>query len=202
MERCATLVDLTHIGCDTIEKNICERLVQTLFEKNTIMVKRNMEVEGICQHLWLSWHPHNQHKILKPQAPYMFTRDELNTFLSWMGSLKIFINYGASLTKHVANKKLGSIKTHDYHLLMQQLLPLCLWGFVAVEPWMAIMRLSHVFHWICVKVWNPNEIGSLQKDVTITISFFKKKILPTFFNIMTHLFAACCGWIRNMWARP
>ncbi len=69
----------------------------------------------------------------------MLIGDELNTFLSRLGSLKIPTYYGASLAKHVANKKLGSIKIHDYHLLMQQLLPLWLGGLMVVEPQMAIM---------------------------------------------------------------
>jgi hypothetical protein len=134
-----------------------------------------MEVEGICQHLWLTWYPHNQQKILKSQAPYVLTRDELNTFLSQLGSLKVPTNYGASLAKHMVDKKLGSMNTHDYHLLMQQLLPLCLWRLMAVEPQMAIMRLSCVFHRVCVKVWNPNQIGSLQEDVVIIFSLLEKK---------------------------
>jgi hypothetical protein len=38
-----------------IEKKNCESLVQTLFgQKNTIKVCRDMEVEGIWQHLWLT----------------------------------------------------------------------------------------------------------------------------------------------------
>jgi hypothetical protein len=59
--------------------------------------------------------------------------------------MKLPTNYGASLAKHVAYNKLNSMKSHDYHMLMQQVLPLCLWGFMEMEPWMAIMRLNHVF---------------------------------------------------------
>jgi hypothetical protein len=66
--------------------------------------------------------------------------------------MKLPTNYGASLAKHVANKKLNSMKSYDYHMLMQQVLPLCLWGLMAMESWMAIMRLSCVFRWVCVKV--------------------------------------------------
>jgi hypothetical protein len=34
-----------------VEKNICESFVRTLFgQKDTIKVRRDMEVEGICQH--------------------------------------------------------------------------------------------------------------------------------------------------------
>ncbi len=44
---------------------------------------------------------------------------------------------------------------------------------MAVEPWMAIVRLSHVFLWVCVKVQNPFEITNLQEDLAITFSLLK-----------------------------
>jgi hypothetical protein len=93
-----------------------------------------MQAEGIQQHLWLRQHTNNQHKILKLHASYVLTINELNTFLLRMGSMKIPTNYGVSLAKHVADKKLGSMKSHDYHILMQQVLPLCLRGLMVVEP--------------------------------------------------------------------
>ncbi len=79
-----------------------------------------MQAEGIQQHLWLRQHPNNQHKILKLHASYVLIIDELNTFLLRMGSMKVPTNYGVSLAKHVVDKKLNSMKSHDYHMLMQQ----------------------------------------------------------------------------------
>jgi hypothetical protein len=69
----------------------------------------------------------------------VLTKDELNTFLSWLGSLRVSTHYGVSLAKHMADKELGSMNTHKYHLLTQQLLPLCLRKFMAIEPQMVIM---------------------------------------------------------------
>jgi hypothetical protein len=78
-----------------------------------------MQFEGIQQHLWLSQHPNNQHKILRSHAPCAFTIDELNILWARIGSLELSTNYRASLAKHVTNKKLCSMKSHDYHMLMQ-----------------------------------------------------------------------------------
>jgi len=136
-----------------VMKNICENVVYTIFgHKDTIKVWHDVEVEGIQQHLWLRQHPNNQHKILKPHAPYVLTIDELDILWLKIGSMKLPTNYGASLDIHVANKKLNSMKSYDYHMLMQQVLPLCLWGLMAMELWMPITRLSCVFQWVCVKV--------------------------------------------------
>jgi hypothetical protein len=39
---------------------------------------------------------------------------------------------------------------------------------------MAIMQLSHVFHCICVKVWNLNEIESLRENVVVIVYLMEK----------------------------
>jgi hypothetical protein len=87
--------------------------------------------------------------MLKPHASYVLTLKELNTFLEKMGAIKLPTNYGSSLVKHVVDRNRGSMKSHDYHMLMQQLLPLCLQGLMSMEPWMAIMRLSCLLENLC-----------------------------------------------------
>jgi len=99
--------------------------------------------------------------MLKPHASYVLIAKKLNIFLERMGAIKLPTNYGSSLAKHVADRKLGSMKSHDYHMLMQQLLPLCVRRLMAAEPQMAIMRFSRVFRQIRVKVWNLVDIGNL-----------------------------------------
>jgi hypothetical protein len=85
------------------------------------------------------------------------------------------------------DKKLGLMKSHDYHMLMQQLLFLCLQELMVVNTHMVIMRLNHVFKHVCVKVWNLTDIVSLSKDVAITLCLLEKDFPPTFFEITIHL---------------
>ncbi len=110
-----------------------ENVVCTMFgQKDTINVWRDMQTKGIWQHLWLRKHRNKQHKMLKLHASYVLTIDELEFFLSQLGSVKLPTYYGVSLAKHVGDNKLGSMKSHDYHMLMQQVLPFCLWGLMAI----------------------------------------------------------------------
>jgi len=60
-------------------------------------------------------------------------------------------------------KKLGSMKSHDWHKLMQQLMPLGLRGLM--QP-----HVQLVFNSICVKVWDPKEFQALRDDVATTFS--------------------------------
>jgi hypothetical protein len=77
-----------------------------------------MEAEGIQQHLWLRQHPNNAIKMVKPHASFVLRFNELHIFLSRFRSLKLPIDYGASIVKYVLDKKLGLMKSHDYHMLM------------------------------------------------------------------------------------
>jgi hypothetical protein len=71
--------------------------------------------------------------MVKLHASFVFKLDELEIFLSRFQSLKLPTNYGGPVAKHVLDNKLGSMKSHDYHMLIQQLLHLCLQGFMAID---------------------------------------------------------------------
>jgi hypothetical protein len=60
-------------------------------------------------------------------------------------------------------------------MLMQQVLALCLQGFMAMGPQMATMILNHVFSTkVCLKVWNPLDIANMWEDVAITLALLEK----------------------------
>ncbi len=95
------------------------------------------------------------------------------------------------------------MKSHDYHMLMQQLLFLCLQELMVVDTHMVITRLNHVFKHVCVKVWNLANIVSLLEDVAIILCMLMKEFPTTFFEIMIHLVLHVvdeldiCGPIHN-----
>jgi hypothetical protein len=102
-----------------IEKNVCESLIKFVFKtKDTIKVCRDMEVCGVWPHLWLKQDPHNSSKNFKPIAPYVLMPKELKTFMSRLGSLKVPSDYCGALGKHIMYRKLGLMKSHDWHVLM------------------------------------------------------------------------------------
>lgn len=176
-------VDVMHI-----EKNICESLLKFLSgEKDTGAVRADLQQKGIRPHLWLKPHASNPNVLLKFQAPYVCTQVEWKTLLSRLSSLRVPSGYAGAFSKHVQNKKLGSMKTHDYHVLMQQILPLCLRGLMQKPVRNVIMRLSNVFRRICVKVWDPQGLEQLKQDAAYVLCDLEIYFPPAFFDVMTHL---------------
>jgi hypothetical protein len=97
-----------------IEKNVCESVIKFIIGvKDTFKVCRDMEVCGVREHLWLKRDPHNPGKIFQPIASYVLKPEELKTFMGRLGALKVPSDYCSVVGKHVMNKKLGNMKSHD-----------------------------------------------------------------------------------------
>jgi hypothetical protein len=63
------------------------------------------------------------------------------------------------------------LKSHDYHILMQQILLLiALQGFLVLKPRTKVMKISKVLRKVCNNVRNPFEIVSLQHDVAVCLA--------------------------------
>jgi hypothetical protein len=185
-----------------------EFLKTILGKKDTVKVRRDLRRRNIRKHLWLTAHSGRGGKIVKPHASYVLTPEEFEVFAQTIESLKMPTGYSSTLGKHIRGKKFGSLKSHDYHVLMQQILPLALRGLLTAGARMAVMRMCKVFRRICTKVYNPAEYESLQVDVAESMALLEIEFPPSFFDIMTHLpyhlvqELDLCGPISTRWMYP
>lgn len=191
-----------------VEKNVCENVVKTILgEKDTIASRRDMEATGVREELWLvkTTDARGKTKVIKPVAPYVLNEAELPVFMSRLAAIQVPTGYCGAVAKHVTAKKLSGMKAHDWHVMMQQLLPLCIRGLLQRGPRTAIMRLSRVFRRICAKVVDPNDMPSLKEDVAVTMSMLEMHMPPSFFDVMSHLVLhlveelELCGPVHTRW---
>jgi hypothetical protein len=145
------------------EMNLAKNYQKTkVGTKDTVKVRRDTQRKNIRKHLWIVQNPRKGGKMLKPTAPYVLTDEEFIIFANTIESLETLTGHSSNLGKHIRSKKFGGLKSHDYHALMQQLLPLALRGLLKPGPRMAVMRMCKVFRRICTKVYNPAEFKSLE----------------------------------------
>ena len=77
------LLDVMHI-----ERNICEGLLKVLFgAKDAVASRRDMEEEGIPDHLWVRQGPIPCGHFFKPPAPYVLTKEEQRIFLEQLDGI-------------------------------------------------------------------------------------------------------------------
>ena len=100
------------------------------------------------------------------------------------------------------------LKSHDCHVLLQQLLLVGLRGLLPKGPRNAIFRFCAFFNEICQRVIDRNILEQLEKDVAETMCMLERYFPPSFFDIMVHLTihlgweARLCGPVQYGWMYP
>ena len=96
----------------------------------------------------------------------------------------------------VNDLKLVGLKSHDCHVLMQQLLPVAVHGVLPEKVKVAITRLCFSFNAIYSKVIDPQQLDDLKNHASIILCEFEMYFPPSFFDIMIHLIVHLVREIR------
>ena len=102
------------------EKNLCENIIKTFGETDYPRGRMDYEDMGVRPGLWLRRTPATQGRLFMPHAPYVLTPRTKTDMLAVIASTKVPTNYSGAIYKRVANGRLRFLKSHDFHILMQQ----------------------------------------------------------------------------------
>jgi hypothetical protein len=105
-----------------VERNISANVLKHLFGEKDSGTRRDMEEVRVRPWLWLQRRGSN---FVKPMAPYVFNSIETHEFLELVSSIRAPTGYAAVFKKHVARRRLNAMKSHDHHVMIQQILPAC-----------------------------------------------------------------------------
>jgi len=82
--------------------------------------------------------------------------------------------------------KFMDLKSHDCHVLMQDLLPVAIRGILPKNVRQVITRICLFFNVISRKVIDPIRLDDLENEVIILLCQLEM-YFPPFFDIMVHL---------------
>lgn len=197
------VLDVMHI-----EKNIAESVVKFLFgEKDTLESRRDLEEVGQRHELWLRARG-NRQRLYKPQAPYVFSDAEKKLFVEEVSAIRTPTGYGSALAKHLKKSRFSGLKSHDYHCLVQQLIPVAIRTLLAPLQRSALIRLGKCLSRICARVVDKAAVGALRLYVVETICILEVCFPPAFFDIMQHTLVhlvdelETCGPVGGRWMYP
>jgi hypothetical protein len=197
------MLDVMHI-----EKNIAESVLKFLFgDKDSPDSRRDMEEMGIRRELWLRPRP-NRQTFVKPHAPYVFTDAEKKIFIEEVSAISTPTGYGSALGKHLKKSKFQGLKSHDYHCLIQQIVPVVSRTLLRPLERTAIIRLGKSFSRICARVVERSELAALRVYVAETLCLLELCFPPSFFDAMEHCLVHLvdevdlCGPVGGRWMYP
>jgi hypothetical protein len=191
------------------EKKISENILRTTFgEKDTPSVRADMQARGIRPQLHLQPVGPNGDRVFMPNASYVLTAEDKAKVLRVLKSLRTPTNYVSALHKKISKGKLSGLKSHDFHVLLQQVLLLCFRKISNKSLARAVIRLSRVFRKLCAKSINGEEKEQLVADTAETMCMLEKEFPLAFFDIMSHLPNHLveqlfqCGPVHTRWMYP
>lgn len=174
------------------EKNVAEAIWNTCFDiadKTNDNVKARQDLEEICHRPWLHLELKANGKWHKPKASYCIDKNDKVTILKWFKELKFPDGYAANISRGVnlAQKKIFGMKSHDYHIFMERLLPAAFRGFLPESIWVTLAELSFFYRQLCARELNKENVYRLEQNIPILICKLEKIFPPGFFNSMQHL---------------
>ncbi|XP_024011315.1 uncharacterized protein LOC112086578 [Eutrema salsugineum] len=173
-----------------VERNVAASIVSTLLHcgksKDGLNARKDLEVLGIRKDL----HPRTKGKrTYLPPAPWSLSKAEKKIFCTRLVDFKGPDGYCSNIARGVSIKdcKVTGLKSHDYHVLIQQLLPIALKGLSPKGLRLAILRLCAFYNLLCQRVIDREQILVMEAEIVETICMFERFFPPSFFDIMVHL---------------
>ena len=88
---------------------------------------------------------------------------------------------------NLSTGKVTGLKSHDYHIWIERLMPVMLRGYLPEKIWRVLAELSHFFRTLCAKQICPKVIAKLQDTVPELLCNLEMIFPPGFFTPMAHL---------------
>lgn len=197
------LLDVMHI-----EKNIAEGVIKFLFgDKDTAESRRDLEEVGLRRELWLRPRT-NRQGFFKPDAPYVLSEAEKKIFIQDVSAIRTPTGYGSSLGKCLKKTGFIGLKSHDFHCLVQQIIPVAIRSLLQPLQRTALIRLGKSLNRICARVLDKAELKALRLYVVETMCILEVCFPPAFFDVMQHCLIhlvdeiEICGPVGGRWMYP
>lgn len=132
------------------EKNVAKNILRTLFgEKDGAKVRLDMQNRRIRQHLWLRKIGDKENRAFMPNVTYVLSKQDQELFLRPLKSMKVPTYYCGSLHSKISKGKLSGLKSHDYHVLLEDIMPVCLRNIGNVAVSSVVIWLIRMFKKNC-----------------------------------------------------
>ena len=173
-----------------IEKNICESILGTLLEiegkcKDNEKTRLDMEQLGIRQ---------DQHPVIDndnytlPPTLYFLDKADKKSLCQFLHGAKMPDGFSSNIRRCVDVNacKVSGLKTHDYHIILQKLLPLVIRKIFLEDVVAPLIQLNRFFTALCSKEL-VEDLDKLSSSIKETLCWLEMVFPPAFFDIMIHL---------------
>jgi hypothetical protein len=101
----------------------------------------------------------------KPHAPFCLKDRDRKELLIWLKKSKFPDGNALGFRRGVNldTGKLSGVKSHDYHIFIERLLPVMFRGYMDDDVLMALVELSHFYRQLCAKEIKKDMMEKLEE---------------------------------------
>ena len=170
------------------ERNLAESVISTCMDfadKTKDNIKARKDLARICNRPTLELTDSGG----KIRAPFCLKPRQKKEVMKWLKNLKFPDGYAAGFRRAVNLKigKVNGLKSHDYHIIIERLLPVMVRGYLNDDVWKALAELSYFYRQLCAKEIKKEMTEKLEIEIPVLICKLEKIFPPGFFNPMQHL---------------
>jgi hypothetical protein len=112
---------------------------------------------------------------------------ERKEVLIWLQNLKFPDGYatGFRIAMNLESGKLSGVKSHDYHIFMERLIPIMFHEYLN-DVWKALAELRHFYRQFCAKEIKKEMMEKLENEISMLICKLEKIFPLGWFNPMQH----------------
>nr|XP_027083699.1 uncharacterized protein LOC113706000 [Coffea arabica] len=159
--------------------NVCENIWGTLLDiedkaKDHYNSRRDLREMGIRKEL----HPIETEpgKVYLPPSSFAMDKKQKTMFCNVLKKVKVPDGYATNVSRCVQVKppRISGLKSHDNHILMQQLMPIALRKTLPKSVRYPLIRLSRYFRQFCSKVICPQDVVRLESKISVILCNLEK----------------------------
>ena len=137
-------------------------------------------------------------------------RTDRKEVVEWIKALRFPDGYAASLSRGVNLKtlKVLGMKSHDFHIWIERLLPAMTHGYLPDPVWRVLVELRYFFRQLCARELSRAVILDLERAAPLLLCNLEMIFPPGFFLPMQHLIlhlpreARLGGPVQARWCYP
>jgi hypothetical protein len=176
-----------------IEKNVMDNILGTILDikgkiKDNLQACQDLQEMGLRSKL----HPYigdNGRMYLLPASHTMLNEDK-TAFLEVVRDVRVSDGYASNISRCVRmnDRAMSGLKSHDNHVVMQQLLPIALRGSkLPSNVIKVVVDMPTFFRGIREMTLIPEALDRLQEYVCMTLCLMEQIFPPSFFTSMVHV---------------
>jgi len=175
-----------------IEKSVTDNILGTLLDMKEKTKDNHTSCLDLCKMgLRPKLHPFTNEwgKTYLPTVCHKMSNKDKLIFLKVIKDVRVPDGYASNVSHCVKLKAriVVGLKSHDNHILMQQLVPIVLRGSLPKKVVKPLIELSIFFRGICSKTLTEEDLARQKAEIPIILCKLEQIFPPSFFTSMIHV---------------